>query len=135
MTRKRSYSAAQNIARYGDLKSSSGSADYELVGSIATLRGKSLMLAFVLSPIIVPRMMTMLSMTYDHRIVDGADADRFFGDVKGNLAASSRVHAMAAGRTPGASTRPCARPGGPTRRTPGAGRSRRPRALHRLDVW
>ncbi len=31
---------------------------------------------------IVPRMMTMLSMTYDHRIVDGADADRFFGDVK-----------------------------------------------------
>ncbi|HEY2806024.1 MAG TPA: dihydrolipoamide acetyltransferase family protein [Gemmatimonadales bacterium] len=31
---------------------------------------------------IVPRMMTMLSMTYDHRVVDGADADRFFGDVK-----------------------------------------------------
>lgn len=31
---------------------------------------------------IVPRVMTMLSMTYDHRIVDGADADRFFGDVK-----------------------------------------------------
>jgi 2-oxoglutarate dehydrogenase E2 component (dihydrolipoamide succinyltransferase) len=31
---------------------------------------------------IVPRMMTMLSMTYDHRIVDGADADRFFSDVK-----------------------------------------------------
>ncbi len=34
---------------------------------------------------IVPRMMTMLSMTYDHRIVDGADADRFFGDVKKTL--------------------------------------------------
>ncbi|MFI5280405.1 MAG: regulatory iron-sulfur-containing complex subunit RicT [Gemmatimonadales bacterium] len=32
--------------------------------------------------VIVPRMMTMLSMTYDHRIVDGADADRFFSDVK-----------------------------------------------------
>jgi len=31
---------------------------------------------------IVPRMMTMLSMTYDHRIVDGADADRYFADVK-----------------------------------------------------
>ena len=31
---------------------------------------------------IVPRMMTMLSMTYDHRVVDGADADRYFGDVK-----------------------------------------------------
>ena len=36
---------------------------------------------------IVPRMMTMLSMTYDHRIVDGADADRFFGDVKKMLEA------------------------------------------------
>jgi 2-oxoglutarate dehydrogenase E2 component (dihydrolipoamide succinyltransferase) len=34
---------------------------------------------------IVPRMMTMLSMTYDHRIVDGADADRFFADVKQSL--------------------------------------------------
>jgi 2-oxoglutarate dehydrogenase E2 component (dihydrolipoamide succinyltransferase) len=34
---------------------------------------------------IVPRMTTMLSMTYDHRIVDGADADRFFGDVKRTL--------------------------------------------------
>jgi 2-oxoglutarate dehydrogenase E2 component (dihydrolipoamide succinyltransferase) len=34
---------------------------------------------------IVPRMMTMLSMTYDHRIVDGADADRFFSDVKAML--------------------------------------------------
>jgi len=31
---------------------------------------------------IVPRMMTMLSLTYDHRIVDGADADRYFADVK-----------------------------------------------------
>jgi 2-oxoglutarate dehydrogenase E2 component (dihydrolipoamide succinyltransferase) len=37
------------------------------------------------SDVIVPRMMTMLSMTYDHRIVDGADADRFFGDVKKTL--------------------------------------------------
>lgn len=45
MSRKRSYSAAQNTARYGDLKSSSGSADYELVGSIATLRGKARWLA------------------------------------------------------------------------------------------
>ena len=34
---------------------------------------------------VVPRMMTMLSMTYDHRIVDGADADRFFADVKKTL--------------------------------------------------
>ena len=37
------------------------------------------------SDAIVPRMMTMLSMTYDHRIVDGADADRYFGDVKAML--------------------------------------------------
>jgi pyruvate dehydrogenase E2 component (dihydrolipoamide acetyltransferase) len=34
---------------------------------------------------IVPRMMSMLSMTYDHRVVDGADADRFFSDVKKQL--------------------------------------------------
>jgi 2-oxoglutarate dehydrogenase E2 component (dihydrolipoamide succinyltransferase) len=34
---------------------------------------------------IVPRVMSMLSMTYDHRIVDGADADRFFSDVKKQL--------------------------------------------------
>ncbi|HWO89798.1 MAG TPA: 2-oxo acid dehydrogenase subunit E2, partial [Gemmatimonadales bacterium] len=37
------------------------------------------------SDAIVPRMMAMLSMTYDHRIVDGADADRFFSDVKKQL--------------------------------------------------
>jgi 2-oxoglutarate dehydrogenase E2 component (dihydrolipoamide succinyltransferase) len=34
---------------------------------------------------IVPRVMSMLSMTYDHRIVDGADADRFLADVKKTL--------------------------------------------------
>jgi 2-oxoglutarate dehydrogenase E2 component (dihydrolipoamide succinyltransferase) len=33
----------------------------------------------------VPRLMTMISMTYDHRIVDGADAERFLGDVKKQL--------------------------------------------------
>ncbi len=32
--------------------------------------------------VIVPRVTAMLSMTYDHRIVDGADADRYFADVK-----------------------------------------------------
>jgi pyruvate dehydrogenase E2 component (dihydrolipoamide acetyltransferase) len=36
---------------------------------------------------IVPRLMCMLSMAYDHRIVDGADADRFFSDVKKTLEA------------------------------------------------
>ena len=35
--------------------------------------------------VIVPRMMTMLSISYDHRIVDGADADRFMSDLKQEL--------------------------------------------------
>jgi 2-oxoglutarate dehydrogenase E2 component (dihydrolipoamide succinyltransferase) len=29
--------------------------------------------------------MGMLSLAYDHRIVDGADADRFMADVKADL--------------------------------------------------
>ncbi len=37
------------------------------------------------SDVIVPRMMTMLSISYDHRIVDGADADRFMSDLKEEL--------------------------------------------------
>jgi len=37
--------------------------------------------------VIVPRMMTMLSISYDHRIVDGADADRFMSDLKAELEA------------------------------------------------
>jgi len=37
------------------------------------------------SDVIVPRMMTMLSISYDHRIVDGADADRFMSDLKQEL--------------------------------------------------
>jgi 2-oxoglutarate dehydrogenase E2 component (dihydrolipoamide succinyltransferase) len=37
--------------------------------------------------VIVPRLMTMLSLTYDHRVVDGAVADRFFADVKKMLEA------------------------------------------------
>jgi pyruvate dehydrogenase E2 component (dihydrolipoamide acetyltransferase) len=37
------------------------------------------------SDVIVPRMMTMLSISYDHRIVDGADADRFMADLKQEL--------------------------------------------------
>jgi len=36
-----SYLAAQSVARYGDFKLSAGSADYELMNSIATLRQKS----------------------------------------------------------------------------------------------
>ena len=37
------------------------------------------------SDVIVPRMMAMLSISYDHRIVDGADADRFMADLKQEL--------------------------------------------------
>ena len=35
--------------------------------------------------VVVPRTMTMLSISYDHRIVDGADADRFMSDLKKEL--------------------------------------------------
>lgn len=45
MPKIRNYSAAQGIARYGDFKSSPGSADYELAISIHTLRQKSRFLA------------------------------------------------------------------------------------------
>ena len=37
------------------------------------------------SEVVVPRTMTMLSISYDHRIVDGADADRFMSDLKREL--------------------------------------------------
>ncbi len=37
--------------------------------------------------VIVPRTMTMLSISYDHRIVDGADADRFMSGLKAELEA------------------------------------------------
>jgi len=37
------------------------------------------------SEVVVPRTMTMLSISYDHRIVDGADADRFMSDLKKEL--------------------------------------------------
>ncbi len=35
--------------------------------------------------VVVPRTMMMLSISYDHRIVDGADADRFMSDLKQEL--------------------------------------------------
>jgi 2-oxoglutarate dehydrogenase E2 component (dihydrolipoamide succinyltransferase) len=34
---------------------------------------------------IAVRTLGMLSMSYDHRVVDGADADRFLADVKRTL--------------------------------------------------
>ncbi|HMO85787.1 MAG TPA: 2-oxo acid dehydrogenase subunit E2, partial [Lacipirellulaceae bacterium] len=38
-----------------------------------------------------PRLMLPLSLTYDHRIVDGAAAARFLNDVKGYLANPGRL--------------------------------------------
>ena len=35
--------------------------------------------------VIAIRTMSMLSISYDHRVVDGADADRFMGDLKKDL--------------------------------------------------
>jgi len=35
--------------------------------------------------VIAPRLRTMLGLTYDHRVVDGADADRFMADLKAML--------------------------------------------------
>jgi pyruvate dehydrogenase E2 component (dihydrolipoamide acetyltransferase) len=40
---------------------------------------------------IVPRLMMPLSLTYDHRLVDGAAAARFLNEVKGYLAAPGRL--------------------------------------------
>jgi 2-oxoglutarate dehydrogenase E2 component (dihydrolipoamide succinyltransferase) len=34
---------------------------------------------------IAPRLKGMLTMSFDHRVVDGADADRFVADVKKTL--------------------------------------------------
>ncbi len=38
-----------------------------------------------------PRLMMPLSITYDHRMVDGAAAARFLNEVKGYLAAPGRL--------------------------------------------
>lgn len=43
--KKRGYSAAANVARYGDFKASRGSADYELRDSLAEVRAKTRFLA------------------------------------------------------------------------------------------
>src|SRR5207248_7336755 len=40
-----------------------------------------------LGEIIVPRSMVYLSLSYDHRLVDGADAARFLGTIKERLEA------------------------------------------------
>jgi lambda family phage portal protein len=44
-SRRRNYMAAQNVARYGDITASRGSADYELANSLSEVRAKARFLA------------------------------------------------------------------------------------------
>ena len=55
------------------------------------LIGRSRMLPTVVGQNIEPRLIMPLSLTYDHRVVDGADAARFLNEVKGFLAAPGRL--------------------------------------------
>jgi pyruvate dehydrogenase E2 component (dihydrolipoamide acetyltransferase) len=55
------------------------------------LMGRSRVVAQVVDDGVVPRLMMPLSITYDHRLVDGAAAARFLNEVKGFLAAPGRL--------------------------------------------
>ena len=55
------------------------------------LIGRSRMLPQWIDGAFQPRLMMPLSITYDHRIVDGAAAQRFLNDVKGYLANPGRL--------------------------------------------
>ncbi|MCC7476724.1 MAG: 2-oxo acid dehydrogenase subunit E2 [Pirellulales bacterium] len=55
------------------------------------LVGRSRMLPQVLDGKVVPRLIMPLSITYDHRLVDGAAAARFTNEVKSFLAAPGRL--------------------------------------------
>ena len=55
------------------------------------LVGRSRMLPTVVDGAVEPRLVMPLSLTYDHRIVDGADAARFVNELKGFLAAPGRL--------------------------------------------
>ncbi|MFI4875877.1 MAG: 2-oxo acid dehydrogenase subunit E2, partial [Blastopirellula sp. JB062] len=55
------------------------------------LVGRSRKLPVVVDDQIVPRMMMPLSLSYDHRLVDGATAARFLNEVKTYLEAPSRL--------------------------------------------
>ncbi|RIK74801.1 MAG: pyruvate dehydrogenase, partial [Planctomycetota bacterium] len=55
------------------------------------LIGRSRMMPQFIGGAFTPRLMMPLSLTYDHRIVDGAEAARFLNDVKGLLAAPGRL--------------------------------------------
>ena len=55
------------------------------------LIGRSRMLPTIVEDGIEARLIMPLSLTYDHRVVDGADAARFLNEVKGFLAAPGRL--------------------------------------------
>ena len=55
------------------------------------LVGRSRKIPVVINDQIVPRLMMPLSISYDHRLVDGATASRFLNDVIRYLAAPSRL--------------------------------------------
>jgi pyruvate dehydrogenase E2 component (dihydrolipoamide acetyltransferase) len=55
------------------------------------LAGRSRMLPQWIEEEWLPRLMLPLSITYDHRVVDGAAAARFLNDVKGYLANPGRL--------------------------------------------
>ncbi|EAQ77516.1 2-oxo acid dehydrogenase subunit E2 [Blastopirellula marina] len=55
------------------------------------LVGRSRKLPVVVNDQIVPRMMMPLSLSYDHRLVDGATAARFLNEIKSYLEAPSRL--------------------------------------------
>ena len=55
------------------------------------LIGRSRQLPVVVGDAIVPRLMMPLSISYDHRLIDGGAAARFLNDVIGFLEAPSRL--------------------------------------------
>lgn len=55
------------------------------------LVGRSRMLPTIIDDAIEARLIMPLSLTYDHRVVDGADAARFVNEIKGFLSAPGRL--------------------------------------------
>ena len=55
------------------------------------LLGRSRLLPVVIGDAIQPRLMMPLSLSYDHRLVDGAVAARFLNEVKNYLQVPGRL--------------------------------------------
>jgi pyruvate dehydrogenase E2 component (dihydrolipoamide acetyltransferase) len=55
------------------------------------LVGRSRILPQFADDVVVPRLMMPLSITYDHRLVDGAAAARFLNEIRNFLAAPGRL--------------------------------------------